>query len=131
MNEKIEPTTEKPLPMSEEQNCIYECIENGKNVIGDACAGSGKSTTILSIADKMPNKRFIQLTYNSLLCSDVREKIELYQLENINVYTYHSLVVRYYNPKGYTDTVIRRVLFQKTQPVCPIPAFDILVLDET
>ena len=34
--------------VSNEQAIIIEHIKNGKNVVVDACAGSGKSTTILS-----------------------------------------------------------------------------------
>ena len=117
--------------MSEEQEIIYKCIKNGDNAIGDACAGSGKSTTILSIAKKMSEKQFVQLTYNSMLCTDIKEKIEKYNLSNLNVYTYHSLVVKYYDSTGYTDTVIRRVVLHNTPPKIKIRDFDILVLDET
>jgi len=121
---------EKPPEMSNEQEIIYRYIDAGENVIGDACAGSGKSTTILSIANKI-KKNFIQLTYNTMLCNDIKEKIDLYDLSNLRVFTYHSLVVKYYHPKGYTDTFIRHVITNDTPPKTPIPAFDILVLDET
>jgi len=117
--------------MSEEQYTIYNSINDGDNVVVDACAGSGKSTTILSISKKMDHKRIVQLTYNSMLCTDIKKKIESYKLDNLSVFTYHSLVVKYYNPKGYTDTVIRGVVFRNIPPKIPIPHFDILVLDET
>jgi hypothetical protein len=118
-------------PMSEEQKIIFNCIQSGDNAIGDACAGSGKSTTILSIAKNLQNKRFVQLTYNSMLCNDIKEKIEKYNLDNLNVYTYHSLVVKFYDSTGYTDTVIRRVILHNTEPKIKIRKFDVLVLDET
>jgi len=43
----LSPKKYKLDPMSEEQEKIYHYIREGNNVIVDACAGSGKSTTIL------------------------------------------------------------------------------------
>jgi Tfp pilus assembly pilus retraction ATPase PilT len=44
-------------PMSDEQRQVFQDIADSKNVIVDACAGSGKSTTILSIAKELPQKK--------------------------------------------------------------------------
>lgn len=118
-------------PMSDEQKIIFNHIQNGHNVIVDACAGSGKSTTILSIATYSPDKKFIQLTYNSMLCSEIKTKVEKLRIPNLQIYTYHSLTVRYYTPDGYTDTVMRKVL-QKNMPLLhSIHDFHVLVIDET
>jgi len=117
-------------PMSEEQSIVYNNIKDGNNVIVDACAGSGKSTTILSIATNMFESKFVQLTYNSMLCTEIKEKISKLKLENLNVHTFHSLVVKYYTADGYTDTVIRRVLKKNTPPRMIIPKFNVLVIDE-
>jgi hypothetical protein len=117
-------------PMSEEQRIFFNVILKGENAIGDACAGSGKSTTILSIASLLPNLNFVQLTYNNMLCNEVKQKVQQLNLTNINVYTYHSLVVKYYNHKGYTDSVIRTVLLENTAPKTTIPPFQVFVLDE-
>jgi hypothetical protein len=118
-------------PMSDEQRHIFNHLHSSKdNVIVDACAGSGKSTTILSIAKFMPNKNIIQLTYNSMLRNEIKQKKERLHLNNLSIHTYHSLVVKYYTSDGYTDTVIRRILRNKKTPQIPIPHFDILVIDE-
>ena len=116
--------------MSEEQKTFFNVILKGENAIGDACAGSGKSTTILSIASLLSNLNFIQLTYNNMLCNEIKQKIQQLNLKNINVYTYHSLVVKYYDHNGYTDTIIRKVLLENTAPKTIIPYFQVLVLDE-
>lgn len=116
--------------MSDEQYEIFKVIESGSNVIVDACAGSGKSTTILSVTQQLPSKKFIQLTYNSMLCSEIKTKKENLKLDNLNVFTYHSLIVKYYSSDAYTDTALRRILYNKIPPRVPIPAFDILVIDE-
>jgi len=116
--------------MSEEQKQICQCIQSGKNVIVDACAGSGKSTTILSIAKELPKKRILQFTYNSMLRHEIKEKIKDLDLNNIEVHTYHSFAVNYYALIAHTDTGLRKILRNQIQPRNPIPPCDILVLDE-
>jgi hypothetical protein len=117
-------------PSSEQQN-IIDHIKNGKNVIVDACAGSGKSTTILSCAQQMPNKRFLQITYNSMLRMEIKEKVKQYRLKNITVHTYHSLAVAKYTKEACTDTGIRRILRENMVPISQILPQDVIVLDET
>lgn len=115
---------------SEEQQIILDHVKNGKNVIVNAVAGSGKSTTILSLAKELPNKTILQITYNSRLRYEIKEKIEYLSFTNIHIHTFHSLAVKYYLPTAYTDTELRHILYMKTPPQKPIHGFDILVLDE-
>jgi hypothetical protein len=117
-------------PMSEEQYQVYQLIQSGKNAIVDACAGSGKSTTILSIAKELPEKRILQFTYNSMLRHEIREKTQDLALQNIEVHTYHSFAVKYYSSIAHTDTGIRQILREQLLPRTPVPVCDILVLDE-
>jgi len=116
--------------MSEEQLEIYKHIRSGYNVVVDACAGSGKSTTILSIAKKLPKRKILQFTYNSMLRHEVKEKVNELGLLNIRVHTYHSFAVNYYSDIGHTDTGIRQIIRTNLPPRMPIPAADIIVLDE-
>lgn len=139
------------LQPSEEQCHIIEQIQQGKNVIIDAIAGSGKSTTILCIANALPNKRILQITYNSMLRKEFREKVQMYQIANIESHTYHSLAVKYFSPHAFTDTGIRQFMYHqgkeesKGSPessdgdliipmsthISPvIPSYDIIMLDE-
>jgi hypothetical protein len=117
--------------LSGEQSHIRDCIKQGKHVIVQAVAGSGKSSTVLSIAEEMTNKKILQFTYNSSLRTEIKEKVSGKRLSNITIHTYHSLAVRYYLPTAYTDTGIRHILYNDLQPVCTIPLYDILVIDET
>ena len=87
--------------LSDEQQTILDTVKTGKNVVVDAVAGTGKTTLILSIAEELPDKKILQMTYNKSLKFEVREKIVEKKLENISVHTYHSLAVRYYNEKAY------------------------------
>jgi len=116
---------------SEEQQDIINHIKQGKNVVVGACAGSGKSTTILSAAIQMPEKRFLQITYNASLRKEVKEKVRELAIKNLVVHTYHSLAVAKYTPIAHTDTGIRYLLHQKFSPTTPIQPQDVIVLDET
>jgi hypothetical protein len=115
---------------SEEQSVAIQNIVLEKNVMVDACAGSGKSTTILSCAKILPQKQFLQMTYNKDLRQEVKENIEKYDLLNINVHTFHSFAVKYYSDHAYDDMGIRKLLRENTPPRIELPKIDILVLDE-
>jgi hypothetical protein len=116
---------------SQEQSVVIQNIQNGDNVVVDACAGSGKSTTILSCAVAMPDKNFLQMTYNSALREEVIAKTNEYNITNIEVHTYHSFAVKYYLRTAHTDTGIRHILDNEFESISPIPRFDVIVSDES
>lgn len=116
--------------VSSEQAIIIDHIKDGKNVVVDACAGSGKSTTILSCAKAMPTKRFLQITYNSMLRMEIKEKVQSLGLKNIIVHTYHSLAVAKYSKNAFTDTGLRQILYQNMPVLTSIKPQDVIVLDE-
>lgn len=118
-------------PLSEEQEIIVHYLKEGKNVVVDACAGSGKSTTVLNSAKIMGEKQVLQVTYNSSLRTEIKEKIRECEITNLTVHTYHSLAVRYYSPNCHTDTGIRHVLHNDLPPGSPLPKYDLIVIDET
>ncbi len=115
---------------SEEQQHIIDQIKIGKNVIVHAVAGSGKSTTVLSMSDQLKDKKILQLTYNSSLRLEIKDKTEKLGLENIDIHTFHSLAVKHYAEDAHNDTGIRRILTKHVTPRIPIDKIDILVIDE-
>jgi hypothetical protein len=115
---------------SEEQQIIINNIIHGNNVIVEAVAGSGKSTTILSAAKQLCERQIIQVTYNSMLRCEIREKISELELSNIQVHTFHSLAVKYYLPTAHTDTGIRYILYNNIQPSVTLPKIDLFFIDE-
>jgi hypothetical protein len=117
--------------MSDEQRVVLDYIRAGHNVIVDACAGSGKSTTILSIAKELSGKKIRQFTYNAMLRHEVKEKVKDLGLHNLQVHTYHSFAVNYYSDLGHTDPGIRHILRENIAPRIPIPLVDLVVLDES
>lgn len=116
--------------LSDEQLIVLNHTKSGHNSVVDAVAGSGKSTTILSIAAKLVSRKFIQFTYNSMLRHEIKDKTEQLNISNLDIHTYHSLAVKYYNSSAYTDTGIRHILAHNTAPRIHIPKKDVVVIDE-
>jgi len=116
--------------LSNEQQIILDNIKQNKNVIVDACAGSGKSTTILSVALALPELKFLLITYNHSLRKEMQEKVNEMNIKNIMVHTYHSLAYSIYNKDACRDKGIRQVILNDQSPITVIKNYDILVLDE-
>lgn len=119
------------LAPSEEQRRILALIGEGRNVLGDCVAGSGKTTSVLLLAQMYPGKRILQVTYNSQLKTEVRQKGTALGLTNLEVHTYNSLCVKYYHREGYKNDKLRDVTERNTPPISPLPRKDVVVLDET
>ena len=101
---------------SEEQQAIIDSAARGANIVVDAVAGSGKTTTILSIAKALPDKTIVQVTFNSQLKLEVREKLSQLGLKNITVHTYHSLATTFYDSCAWNDGKMLSVIENNTQP---------------
>ena len=116
---------------SEEQQHAINQILAGYNVVLDAVAGSGKSTTVLSLARQIPDKtRILQLAYNATLRAEVKAKLKDREIKNVSVHTFHSLAVKYYLPSAHTDTGINKIVREDMSPKLKIPKYEIIVLDE-
>jgi hypothetical protein len=121
-------TSQKP---SYEQQTVIHHLMDGYNVVVDSVSGSGKSTTILSAAEQMPDSRILQLTYNAMLRHEVVEKANKRLLKNIEVHTFHSLAVKYYRKDAHQDIVLRKIIRENTPPAKTIPKFHFVFLDES
>jgi adenylate kinase len=114
---------------SEEQEKVINLITENNSVVVNSVAGAGKTTTLLFIAEKNPNKNILQITYNKQLKLEVRNKIKKYNIKNVEIHTYHSLAVKNYDPSCHTDDNIIKVLKNDIQPKNKIK-YDIIVIDE-
>lgn len=117
--------------ISEEQQQIVNHKKEGKNIIVDACAGSGKSTTIISLAKECPDETFLIITYNSMLRLEFKEKLKQTNIKNIEVHTFHSLAVRYFLPSANTDSGIRKILYNNMPLTVENVHFRNIGLDES
>ena len=115
------------IKLSDEQLSI---VNSNNNMMILATAGSGKSFSILHFALKYPTKRMIQITYNNMLKHEIRKKVNILDINNLLVHTYHSLAVGFYDHYAYTDEGIKNILIKNTP--CKINVnFDVILIDET
>jgi hypothetical protein len=119
---------ELPLISEEQTNILNEISIN--NVIVNACAGAGKTSTNLFIATNFPELNILLLTYNKKLKLETRQKIDLLELTNIETHSFHSFGVKYYNHKCFTDTILKKIIKQNSKPLKQFQ-YDIIILDES
>lgn len=117
------------VPSDEQKHILFE-LEKGHNVYVQAVAGSGKTTTVFWICKHFPNKKVLQLTYNSSLRLETRDRAKQMDISNVSIHTFHSLGKKYYSNNAHTDTGLREILLYKYKPLKKINDFDILVIDE-
>ena len=94
---EIENKTDEGYSLSNEQQELVNAFESGNNVICDAVAGSGKSTTLLYLSRMYPRLTFLFLTYNRDLVNDCRRKLKSGGIVNCSVHTYHSAMSELYD----------------------------------
>lgn len=114
-------------PPSEEQVEIVKAIKDN-NVIVDAIAGSGKTTTILHISEAYPDRRILLLTYNARLKKETRVKTHI-DFPNVECHSYHSFGFRYYSELCSRDIGIDHVLKNNIKANAKLK-YDIIVIDE-
>lgn len=114
----------KPSP---EQQKIVNYMRK-HNVIVDAVAGSGKTTTILSIAKEI-RESILLLTYNKKLKFETRERKNREGLDNLEVHSYHSFCSKYYGENCKTDIGIKKII-SDNKKFNNFAGYDIIILDE-
>lgn len=114
--------------ISNEQQQIIEYL-NDYNIIVDAVAGSGKTTTCLFIAKKYITNKILLLTYSSKLKLDSREKVKKHKLNNIEVESFHSFCCKYYINYCFNDNKIKNILNVNMKNIKLIN-YDIIIIDE-
>lgn len=131
-NQAIEPPTRLPPPSPEQKVAIDTMLNTHDNLIIDAIAGSGKTTTILHLAQSAPDINFLVLVYNRRLMLETAERVRGLRLKNITVLNYHALGTRYYTAECATDQGLKRVVEEDMSVTVglSLPDFSVLVMDE-
>lgn len=114
-------------PTKEQQKIISDISKY--NLIINAVAGSGKTTTSLLIAKKYEDKNILLLTYNSKLKLESREKARNENIKNIEIHSFHSFNLKYYNKKGFTDKEIDQTIDNNLTNYKEFK-YDIIIIDE-
>lgn len=113
---------------STEQTKIIELCNSNNNVIVDAVAGSGKTTTLLGIAGS--NQQILAVLYNKSLKEDTRQRANVLGLGLLEIHTYHALARKYYDNTITTDNGIISILKSNKAPIKSIPRFNRIIVDE-
>lgn len=105
-------------------------IKSKNNSIIDAVAGSGKTTTAILLASENKEKNIFQITYNSMLKIEVREKLNKYKIKNMKIHTYHSIVTNFYDNSSFDDEHLKKIIKNNIPLKNKIEKIDILLIDE-
>lgn len=109
-----------------EQQYICDNIDSN-NIVIQAVAGSGKTTTSIQIALTHPDESILLLTYNERLKSETKHKVKNLGIKNLTVHNYHSFAVKYYNRNCYLNTGLKKHLI--TPPLQTF-SFSLIIIDE-
>ncbi len=115
------------LKLSGEQQLFIEKALQGKNILVDACIGSGKTTAIQNLCNELPgSKRVLYLTYNKLLKLDAKAKINR---KNVTVTNYHGFAYMLLKRSGMSVGISDLIqTFIRERP--SIGKYDVLIIDE-
>ncbi len=112
--------------LSNEQMEFIKTAKQGKNILVDACIGSGKTTAIQALCNEFCDKKILYLTYNRLLKIDAKAKIKA---NNVCVQNYHGfaymILCRMRIKTSASDSIQE---FNRQKPT--LANYDMLVLDE-
>lgn len=127
------------LEPSKEQLYICHALQTHNCVI-DSVAGSGKTTTAISIAATFSTANILLLTYNTRLKNETQKRFQDYK--NVTVNNYHSYIVKTYQYPCKDDREMKRFLDMSLQRSSAAPQhanistqqqsplYDILIIDE-
>ncbi|MHA0290598.1 AAA family ATPase [Mesomycoplasma ovipneumoniae] len=125
--------------LTEEQQNVVNLALKGENVLVDACIGSGKTTVIQVLCDKLPSdKQILYLTYNKLLKFEAKNKIEnkienmienMFEDKNVKVQNYHGFAYGLLWRNGINSSPADSIrIFLRNN--ISVGAYDVLLIDE-
>lgn len=77
-----------------EQQAIVDALREGRNVVAQARAGTGKTATLVMATHELPGRRTLYLAYNKAIATDARSKFD----RHVDCRTLHSLAYAHTKP---------------------------------
>ncbi len=115
------------IQLSDEQRIFMLNALSGKNILVDACIGSGKTTAIQHLCSAFPvTKKVLYLTYNKLLKLDARQKIKNGKVTVTNYHGFAYWVLKRIDVPTSANESVQN--FNKLKP--KIDSYDVLIIDE-
>lgn len=113
---------------STEQQTIVDLVRQGHNVRVTAVAGAGKTTTVLHIANSLPTKKILLITYNRRLKDESALRALNLGAYNLQVETYHSCASKLYKhvSNNHNDTLMEII----NHDMSTSAIYDYIVVDE-
>lgn len=117
----------KQVSLSSEQEMFINLALQGENILVNACIGSGKTTTIQELCNRLKwGTKVLYLTYNKLLKIDARNKIKNKNITVTNYHGYAYMQLDKINIKAGIHELVQ--IHNKILP--DAPHYDLLILDE-
>lgn len=116
------------MDFTPEQISISQEIEAGHNVIVQAVAGSGKTSTCKCVLMNI-SKRVLIILFNKELAQETRNKFRDFEPEKLEISTLHSCVARHYSLDASTDEGLH-LLLDENISITSNKKFDLIICDE-
>lgn len=114
--------------LSTEQQDLVRLALAGRNILCDACIGSGKTSTINVLCNEFDaSKQILYLTYNRLLKLDAQEKI---LNDNVTVQNYHGYASKLLYRHGIRNIGQGEQIKKALDLHVPVGRYDVLIIDE-
>lgn len=113
---------------SPEQLAIVQHLIQHQNVQVDSVFGSGKTTTVLHVAQQCSHLNILCFTYSKNLKEETRLKVDKLGIKNLEIHSFHSFAVRYYHSQARNNIIT--VKKYRRVPKYRMPNYDLLIIDE-
>ncbi len=119
-------------PASSEQQACVAAVLAGQNVVVEASAGAGKSTTFYHTArawlEMHPEEPVLLVCFNAVLRAEALRKVAELQL-NVHCFTVHALAAAMYHTR-VSDTLSLYHAVHGSVPPVPPAAYKLVLIDE-
>lgn len=115
------------MKFTDEQKEFLTHARDGKDVLVDACIGSGKTTAIQAACEVLRYNKILYLTYNRRLLEEARRRIDG---KNASVHTFHSFAGTMLNQADLPAGSEREVIPQFVRHMKRVYRYDTVIVDE-